>query len=104
VDYDSLSRKKTAAVNSDLTGNASDVKRVTFENDFQQENVPGISNVGAGLENSAAKPFFGKEAIRPFQSTVNALSLGGVGGGPGHTMQQKNSNLTEDYKQRFQRM
>jgi len=58
-------------MNSDITGKTSvkgdEGKRVTFEKDLQQENLPAsISNVGAGLENSAAKPFFGKESIRPF--------------------------------------
>ena len=74
-------------MNSDITGKTSykgdEGKRVTFEKDLFQENLPAsISNVGAGLEHSGAKPFFGKDNIRPFQSTINALSLGGAVGGP----------------------
>jgi len=85
--YETLSRMRTTGMNSDITGytgfKGDEGKKVTFEKDLLQENLhPSISNVGAGLKNSATKPFFGKESIRPFQSTVNALSLGGGVGGP----------------------
>lgn len=65
-------------------------KKVTFDTEPVREKQPAGLNIGSGITGGPTKLLLGQkmggEGIQPFQSTVNAKSLGGAVGGPAQTM------------------